>query len=193
MPRRAVVLALVVVAAGCGGGGGGDVPAASPGRLVLAARDVGPAFSSFYRGPQTALDNQGTPRAKLQRYGREAGYVTRLRRAGSASTAGPLVVESRVDVFRSADGATKDLAAYRQILAATPGLHRRTLKLPVIGDSAAGVSFVQPGPVPTRYYRIAWRYRNATASVTAQGFAGKLRLRDVLALVRKQQQHLRRM
>ena len=52
------------------------------------------------------------------------------------------------------------------------------------------MTFVQPGAEPLRFYRIAWRYRNATASVTAEGFDGKLAFGRALALARKQQRLL---
>ena len=54
--------------------------------------------------------------------------------------------------------------------------------------SSSVLTFVQPGGVPLRFYRFAWRYRNATASVTVEGFGRKVRLADALVLVRRQQQ-----
>ena len=38
------------------------------------------------------------------------------------------------------------------------------------------MTFSQAGAKPLRFFRIAWRYRNATASVTVEGFDGKVRL-----------------
>jgi len=194
LTRRAAAAAaslLVAVSlAGCGGASH-SISAKDLNRLVLTRQQVGRPFASFDTGPQTQLDNQGTPRANPTRDGREGGWIARYHRSGSTGTKGPLVVESRVDVFKSPGGATKDLAAYGQMFDASPGASRRQLT-PNVGDSALGVTFLQPGPQPLRFYRIAWRYRNATASVTAEGFAGKLDLGQALALARKQQRLLAR-
>ena len=56
-----------------------------------------------------------------------------------------------------------------------------------LGDEAAGITFTQPGGRTLRYYRIAWRYRNATASVLVEGFDGELSLNDAETVARKQQ------
>ena len=179
-----LALGLLVVAA-CGGSA--TIPQQRLSHLVLRERDLGRPFSAFNSGPQTQLDNQGTPRADGARFGREGGWIARYRRPGSPATEGPLLVESRADLFSSAGGAKKDLEAYRATLAAVPGVQRRPLALPQIGDAALGVTFEQPGAVPLRFFRIAWRYRNATASVTVEGFGRKVRLADALVLVRRQQ------
>jgi pimeloyl-CoA synthetase len=50
-----------------------------------------------------------------------------------------------------------------------------------------GVTFVQPGAKPVRFFRIAWRDRNVSASVTVQGFGARIALSDALALARKQE------
>ena len=50
-----------------------------------------------------------------------------------------------------------------------------------------GVTFVQASSKPLRFYRIAWRDRNVTASVILEGFDGKLRLDQALALARRQE------
>lgn len=181
--RRLALLAVVALA-GCGSSDA--IPAKDMGRLVLRQQDLGPPFESFYSGPQTQLDNQGTPRADPQRDGREGGWIARYHRAGSASTTGPLVVESRVDVFKGVGGAKKDLDAYRATFAAAPGGDAVTPP-PRVGDAALATTFVQSGTKPLRFYRIAWRYRNATASVTAEGFDKKLGLGQALALARSQQ------
>jgi hypothetical protein len=197
MRRPAVLLALGFAGclAGClpgCGGGGQTIPEHGMSRFVLRQPDVGAPFISFYRGQQTQLDNQGTSRAAPERYGREGGWIVRYRRSGSTATNGPLLVESRVDVFRDEGGAKKDLDAYRAVFAQTPATERRTLALPKLGDAGVGQTFVQPGPSPVRFYRIAWRYRNATASVLIEGFGDKVSSADALALAQKQQQHLQR-
>ena len=193
LKRRSVAAAslfIAVLLAGCGGSSH-SISADDMKRLVLARQDLGSPFASFYTGPQMQIDNQGTPRANPTRDGREGGWIARYHRPGTPKTNGPLVVESRVDVFKNAGGAKKDLAAYGLTFDASPGAARRKLT-PQVGDTALGVTFLQPGPQPLRFYRIAWRYRNATASVTAEGFAGKLDLEQALTLARKQQRLLAR-
>lgn len=186
MRRRALLLAIPFVLAACGGSQG--VSAKSLDTLVLQRQDVGAAFESFNSGPQVRLDNQGTPRSDPTRFGREGGWIARFHRAGSAQTRGPLVVESRVDVFKSVDGAKSDFDEYRTLLGDLPGA--RTVAAPHVGDEAAAVTFTQAGALPIRFYRIAWRYRNATASVTVQGFDKKIDEQDAIALVQKQQTRL---
>ena len=41
-----------------------------------------------------------------------------------------------------------------------------------------------------RFFRVAWRYRNATAAVTVEGFDGRVHAADAVALARKQQRRL---
>jgi len=178
-------LATVLAVAACGSSAH-TISANKMSDLVLRRQDVGRPFRPFYSGPQTQLDNQGTPRADEQRDGREGGWIARYRRAGSAATTGPLVVESRVDVFKGDGGAKQDIDAYRATFAAAPGA-RAVTPPPRVGDQAVATTSVQPGTEPLRFYRIAWRYRNATASVTAEGFDGKFRLGQALALARRQQ------
>ena len=187
IPVRAVVFAMLVLLPAACGGSSDNISADKMKQLVLRQQDLGAPFASFYSGPQTQLDNQGTPRADASRDGREGGWVARYHRPGSPATRGPLVVESRVDVFKSTGGAKKDLGLYRTTFLTVPGAVAHQLAAPSIGDQALAVTVVQPGGKPLRFYRIAWRYRNATASVTAEGFNGKLALNNALELVRKQQ------
>lgn len=186
--RRPVLLAFVAVLvlglAACGGGGG--IPKGSLSDLVLRRQDAGAHFVAFYSGRQTQLDNQGTPRSDASRFGREGGWITRFRRSGATGATGPLVIESRADLFSGSGGAGKDLNLYRHQLE-TPG---KPLTLPKIGDGAVGSTFVQPGGKPLRFYVIAWRYRNATASVTVEGFDGHVRSADAIRLARQQQARL---
>ena len=122
------------------------------------------------------------PRFDTTRFGRVGGWKSRFRRAGTRSTRGPLVVESRLDLFESTDGAKKDFAAYLQQFppfaepepAASATRRARSRSRP-----AAGVYKV-------RYVTVVWADRNATASVSANGFDGKLQTADVLRLARAQ-------
>jgi hypothetical protein len=188
MRRLIPLLGLAFALSACGGAA--TIKTKSLGKLVLQQGDLGARFTPFNSGPQTQLDNQGTGRSDTARFGREGGWIARFHRGGSAATRGPLVVESRVDLFRDAGGAKKDLTAYRALLARQPGSQLRSVALPPIGDDAAAVTFVQTGGASLRFYRIVWRYRNATASVTVEGFDGKLEKGDAVALAQKQQARL---
>jgi hypothetical protein len=174
---------MAALLAGCGG-----AKTVSKDRLpdlVQKGPDLPRPFAPFYVGTQYRLDNQGTIRADPARWGREGGWIARYRRRGSIHTRGPLVLESRADLFSRAGGAEKDLAAYGAVFDQTPGATARRLRLPKLGDAALGIAFAQPGRLRIHFFRIAWRYRNVTASVTAEGF--RVGLAQVLELARKQQ------
>jgi hypothetical protein len=180
-----VLLLCVALLAGCGSSSHNvsqkDLP-----KLVLRDIDLPPAFSSFYSGAQTRLDNSGSARADVTRFHRDGGWIARYHRAGSASTRGPLVVESRVDVFGGSGDAKRDLALYLVDFSRAPG-HSTVSEVPRIGDEAIAVTFTQPGQLTTRFYRIAWRDRNVTASVLVDGFDGKVSLTDAVSLAQKQE------
>ena len=156
---------------------------------MLQQQDLGAPFRQFADGKQGHLDNQA-PRDDPARYGREGGWIARFNRPGTPKTRGPLVVESRADLFKSAGGAKKDLGAYRELFTSPALSQRRVVTVPKIGDDVLAQTFVQPATKPLRFYRIAWRYRNATAAVTVEGFDGKVDAADAVALARKQQRRL---
>jgi hypothetical protein len=102
--RRRLLLALLpaLVLPACGGGGG--IQKQSLSDLVLRRQDVGKRFVAFYSGRQTQLDTQGTPRSDQSRFGREGGWIARYRRSGAPAANGPLVIESRADLFSGSGG-----------------------------------------------------------------------------------------
>ena len=57
-------------------------------------------------------DQPSGQRSDPARFGRIDGWKARYRRPGTRQTEGPLVVESRADVFEDADGATSEFDAY---------------------------------------------------------------------------------
>src|SRR3954464_2516488 len=115
-----VPLVTVALLAGCGGGTK-TVPSSKLPKLVLQQADLRGPYTAFDVGRQTQLDWVPGPRSNPARFGRKDGWKARYNRPGSATTRGPLVVESRADVFKDAAGATKDLAAYRAQFARAPG------------------------------------------------------------------------
>lgn len=171
--------------AGCGAHEA-TVSAGKVGQLVLLEAAL-PHYSSFYLGKQTSSDTTNGLRADPGRSGRQAGWIARYHRPGTPKTRGPLVIESRADVFRASAGAKSDLKNYRTYFDQIPGSNRRELHLPRIGAEAVGITFVQPGPLRVRFYKIAWRYRNVDASITVNGFDGRVTLSDAVALARTQE------
>jgi hypothetical protein len=189
--RRLGLALVILVLAGCGGGSA-KVSDKNLGSRVLQHRDLPRAFSSFYDGRQSKLDATSGYRSDLTRFGRTSGWIARFHRAGTRTTRGPLVVVSRLDLFGSAEGADQDLSAYAAEFDHQPGVARRTLQPPRIGDETIGTSFVQPGTAAAkvRFFTVAWRYRNASASVTVEGFSGRVTAADAITLARRQQRRI---
>jgi hypothetical protein len=160
--------------------------------LVIGDADLGRFWTAFDRGRQVRADRVPGAREDPTRHGRIDGWKSRYRRAGTAETRGALVVESRADLFRSADGAEDDLEAYEQELSVELAeLDGKRVEVIALGEEAVGVTYTQPGATrAVRFYRLAWRRANATASLTVNGFDGWLSLRDALALARKQDARL---
>ena len=185
-----LVSAVALALSACGAGSESKISTSGLKGLVLRQSDLKGPFSAVVDGPTARLDVQGTPRSDLHRFDRRGGWVVRLHRPGTKSTLGALVVASTVDVFGGSSGAKKDLDLFRAQLSRVPG--GQSVSLPKLGDEATGVTSVHPGGLAVRSFTIAWRERNAVASVTANGFDGKLSLRDVLRLAHRQEQRLAR-
>lgn len=194
--RAAPILVVFVLAlAGCaGGGGGGSVSVESGNDLVLAFEDVGAPFTQFDRGEQVNTD-MSPPRDNPTRFGREGGWKARYHRPGSARTNGPVVIESRADLFESASGAGDDFELYKDALdELAEGAGGKAVDPPAeLGDEAYAVTFKQGfAPNAVRYFAIAWREDNVTASIYANGFDGKTSFADAVGLSRKQQSRIAR-
>ena len=182
----AIALSLVVLP-GCSGEE--TIPVERLSSMVLQASDLPRTFTQFDAGKQVQADFLPGPRTDPERFGRRDGWKSRFRRAGDAQTSGPLVVESRADLFGSAGGAADDLEAYREQFRATVRESRgagRMLADPAVGDGSVAMALRQPGTPGIELYSVAWRRRNATASVTATGIARRLNYTAVIALVRAQ-------
>jgi hypothetical protein len=187
--RSALLLALLLLAAGCmGGGDSASIDSSELKGLVLQPSDLPPAFTRFDEGRQARIDQPGGTLADVRRFGREDGWKARYRRAGSPATKGPLVVESKVDVFEDGDGAHDELQARRSNL--VEGLRLVQAGVDVGDESFVATGTEGSGRFAVRFYLVGWRHENATASVFANGFDGKLALGQVVDLARKQQGHL---
>jgi hypothetical protein len=182
--RLTIAALCALLLAGCGHGSSG-LSSTDVKKLVLTPKDMPPGFSAFAEGPTASLDVQGTTRSNLQRFGRQGGWVERLRRSAPA-----LIVVSTADVFRDAKGAHSDLTAYGDEFARQreSGLAKH-VRPPQVGDGAIGAQLLAPGG--QKGFAIVWVSRNVSASVTAIG-PSSLNLADVVALARKQQAKLGR-
>ena len=188
--QRAALL-LVLFLAGCSFGGDegtiavGDLP-----RIVLQPADLSPAFLRFDEGRQILVDSPGGRRKDPARFGREDGWKARYRRAGSQQMSGPIVVESRADVFESSAGAKDDLDAAREDLKDSE-LGWQPIDEPGLGDESFAGTHVEPGlGKGVRYYQVYWRDSNVTASLALNGFESRFPLADALALARKQEKRI---
>jgi len=183
------VFLVLLVAAGCGSSAA-RVTAKQLPTLVLQPGDLPDTFERFDEGAQVSLDRVPGPRFDTARFGRKGGWKARYRRAGTTATPGPLVVESRADVFGSSSDARDDLAAYRDQFA--HAVAAQLIRAPSLGDGAVAMTQLRPGTPGIRFYSIAWRVANVTGSVTANGFDGRLTLAQAVALARAQERHMAR-
>jgi hypothetical protein len=190
----ATVLALSLVLTGCAGDDESTLRSAQLPELVLQPSDLPPVFERFDEGPQGAADAPAGARADPARFGRQGGWKARYSREATTDTTGPLVVESRVDLFESEDGAEDDLEAYRQEFAEAAADPSRgqaeVLPPPELGEGAAAWTLREIGVMDVRYFTVAWRTRNVTASVRLSGLEGKLTLEDALEIARRQQDRI---
>jgi hypothetical protein len=191
--RAAALAALAVVVAGCAGGDDEEqaVPTTKMRFVVLQPADLSNAFVRFDEGPVRLADTPPGPRSDPERFGREGGWKARYRRPGSGGTKGPLVVESRIDLFEDEDGAKSELEAYQAELESEVRRGGRWLDVPRLGDDAVAATTGPPDIANSvRVVSVMWRDGNVTAAIAANGFEGKLRLVDVLQLARKQQRRI---
>jgi len=185
--RRLAALAALtgLLAVGCGADQ--KVVKADLPRLVLQPRDLPTGFVQFDAGKQVQADATGRERADAQRFGRLGGWKTRYRRRGSERTPGPLIVESRADVFEG-KGAERDLDAYRSDLQALAGPDgAQSVESPSLGDETFALTRAQgTGLLRIRLYTVVWRRANVSASLTATGFDRRFRFAQAVALARAQ-------
>jgi hypothetical protein len=156
--------------------------------LVLQPGDLPRVFIRFDEGRQTRIDQPGGTLADVERFGRQDGWKARYRRGGSPATTGPIVIESKVDVFDDSDGAKQELEAERGEL--VEGL-RLDHGAPDVGEDGFVATGTQgSGRFAVRFYLVGWRHENAAATVFANGFERKLTREQMIDLARKQQARL---
>lgn len=188
----AAALSLVVAVAATACSGDGEERRIARGdlqNLVLQPKDLPRVFARFDFRELAPSDFHQGPREDPAAFGRTGGWVARYRRSGSQATRGPLIVESRVDLFEDEDGAEEDLDAYEaefeQASAAT------VLEPPEVGTRAVAMTLEQgSGRFAVRFFTIAWQQSNLTASISVNGFAQKIVLRDTVQLARRQERRI---
>jgi hypothetical protein len=157
-------------------------------KLVLQDDDVARAFRKFDEGELVQRD-MAPPRDDPTRFDRVNGWKARFQRPGGAATKGPLVIDSRADLFDSEDGAKDDFRLYREALdQLASGAQGKDADVPELGDETHAITFTQgAGPARVAYYVLAWRHDNVTASVSINGFAPGMSVSDVVDLAQKQE------
>ena len=189
-PRIAVILLLLLALGACEG-----ADEVAPGELrsmVLQPSDLGAGFLQFDFGRQDFLDYHKGPRRDPERFGRQDGWKARYRKEDSKATTGPLVVESRVDLFGDDEGAARDIEAYKaEFDTASGDSPAHLVSVPSIGDTVFAMTVTHGrGKRTVRYFQIAWREGNVTAFVDVSGFDDGLSLADALRLARRQQRRI---
>jgi hypothetical protein len=186
---RRAALFLVAFLAGCSvGEEDATIVRSELGGLVLQPDDLSGAFVRFDAGRQISADSPGGRRADPARFDRVGGWKARYHRRGTAQTLGPVVIDSRADLFESTDGAEEELEAALADL--TDDESRWSpIAEPGLGDESFAATSVGDG---VRYFLVFWREDNATATLSVNGFDRRLALGEALELARKQERRLHR-
>jgi hypothetical protein len=197
--RASALFLLALLLGGCvGGTDEKQIDRSAVSTLVLAPGDLSDVWVPFNSGRQVRADAPAGTRSNPQRFGRLDGWIARFRRPGSQKTSGPLVIESRADLFESADGARDELSTARSELGTAIGARPAAEPLadPAIGEEALAATMLQRssgGGIPdVRFYLISWRHKNLVASIFDNGFDGNLTLGQTLDLARAQERRIAR-
>jgi hypothetical protein len=174
---------LVAFIAACSGGDGGAIGESKLPRLVLQPSDLPETFIRFDEGEQVPADAPSGRRADPTRFDRKGGWKARYRRT-EIERPGPLVVESRADLFEGEEDAKRDFDLLAEDLSRSLGGVSEQLEAPGVGAEAVAATARQ-GTV--RYYSIAWRQQNVVAALLVNGFAVSLRFDHALQLAHKQE------
>ena len=177
------IIVVALVLSGCSGDAQ-SVAEVDLADVVLQPADLPGSFERFDEGRQARADQPEGERVDATRFGRLGGWKSRFRRRGGAELRGPLVIESRADIFESAGGAEDELDAIADEHSVEPGDRG-------VGDEALVVSARQAGfPRPLRTFVVYWRSANVVGAVTTNGFQGRLSEKDALRLARRQQERI---
>jgi hypothetical protein len=191
--RQALLLLAILGLAGCsltGDNGGTSLEVAQLEKLVLQPEDLPRSFMRFDEGRQVAADLPEGARADPARFGRRDGWKARYRRAGKVQTPGPIVIESKADVFDSGEGAEDDFEAARAETDESEP-EWQPIGEPGLGDESFAATLLQgPESSGVRFYQVVWREDNAVASLNVNGFARGLALEDALELARTQERRI---
>jgi hypothetical protein len=182
-----VALTLLLLAvAGCSlGGDEASIAQGELEQLVLQPGDLPRTYLRFDEGRQIGADAPEGARADPARFGRREGWKARYR-----GPAGTPVIESKADLFDSAEGAEEDLDAARTDLD-EGDVQWSPIDEPGLGDESFAATFLQGTETNgVRFYQVVWREDNVTASLVVNGFERRLSLEDVLELARKQERRL---
>ena len=197
--RASALLLLALVPGGCVvGDGEKQIDRGALSTLVLAPGDLPAVWVPFNSGRQVSADAPAGTRSNPQRFGRLDGWIARFRRPGSQVTPGPLVIESRADLFDSAGGARDELSTAKSEVGRAIGARPAAEPLadPDIGEEAFAATILQKsggGGIPdVRFYLISWRQQNVVASIFVNGFEKKLTLAQALDLARAQERRIAR-
>jgi hypothetical protein len=181
------ILVAVVTLSGC------DGPDTEPdritsdaSRLVLQPPDVPEGLARFDAGP---AEGEGRPLGSATGPRPRSAWIARYRQVDPSTVKGPLVVESTAAVFPS-DGAAR--AALKRRSRDLEGIaSSESVTLSPIGEEALGVTYGQPAiPRDVRFFVVVWLHRNVMASLTVQGFEGKVTMGDAVELARAQHRHI---
>ena len=191
--RRALLLLAILGLAGCsltGEDGGASIEVAELEKLVLQPEDLPRSFMRFDEGRQIAADLPEGARADPARFGRQEGWKARYRRAGTVRTTGPLVIESKADLFDSSGGAEDDFDAARADTDESEP-EWQPIGEPGLGEESFAATLLQGAETSgIRIYQVVWRENNAVASLNVNGFARGLALEDALELARAQERRM---
>jgi hypothetical protein len=191
--HQALLLLAILGLAGCsltGDDGGASFEVGELKNLVLQPEDLPRSFMRFDEGRQIAADLPEGARADPARFGRQDGWKARYRQAGTVQTAGPLVIESKADVFDSEEGAEDDFEAARAETDESEP-EWQPIGEPGLGDESFAATLLQgPESSGVRFYQVVWREDNAVASLNVNGFARGLALEDALELARAQERRI---
>jgi hypothetical protein len=157
--------------------------------VVIQPRDLTDDWIQFGFGRQARSDAPSGNRADPRRFGRKDGWIARYRRRGGPETPGPLVIESRVDLFEDDDGARRDFEELQGQLGGGAVRGERLARIR-LGDEALATAVEPRAAAGAAYYTVAWRDANVTASVAINGFARRTALEHAVSLARKQQRRI---